>query len=149
MRSDGEFEAGTGGPTRIGRASAGKAGSRGLDIAESATGGDVGHESSSRVAKPSAYCRKPGITGPTSGRAASGGGTTQSRPIDIAFDAKHRGADLVIIAKRAAGDPAARIERIGRVPLRIAEAAAAIVDGQLGRSLVVRRGGQVGRPGRP
>src|ERR1700720_2426793 len=39
MRSDGEFEAGTGGPAGIGRASAGKAGSRGLDIAESAPGG--------------------------------------------------------------------------------------------------------------
>ena len=59
-------------------------------------------------------------------------------PVDVAFDAKHRARNLIIVADGAADHAAAEVEAAGGIPVRSAKAAAA-VDADVQSAPVVGR----------
>src|SRR5262249_5129687 len=108
-------------------------------------------------AEPPARGGEPLVAGLAASRAQHGGRAFDARPVDVAFRADHRLAELPVVADGAADEAARDVEAIHGVPLGTAPAAAAVdtdleagpgVDRIVGRSrLVVGR--QLGGRRRP
>src|SRR5580704_4273084 len=127
VAGDGEFEARTHRPAGIGGVGAGEARGRSADIAERGAAGDEGHEAVGGVTEPAAHGREPMVAGLAAERAEGVGGAVAVGPVDVAFEADDALAELIVVANGAADEAAGGVEAAtGRIPLRTAEAAAAV-----------------------
>src|SRR6266568_2559664 len=120
------FQPGADRPTAIVAAGLGEARNRSLDVAERGAAGDIRHETIRGVAEPPAHGCQPRVARLAAGWTQICSRTVDPRPIDIAFDAGDHLTELIIVAGGAADEPAAHIAAAGRIPVRTAEAAAAV-----------------------
>src|SRR5581483_1133770 len=90
--------------TRVART--GEARHVGLDFAEGCAPGHVRHEAIERVAEATAHGAEPGILR----FAAAERGAADVRPTNVAFEAEHGLADLIIVSGGSAGGPTGDVE---------------------------------------
>src|SRR5579864_6885810 len=136
-----ELDAAAGRPAGIGGVGADEARGRGADIAERGAGGDEGHDAVRGIAEPAAHGGEPvvaGLAAEWTGHRI--GGAVDVGPVDVALDADDALAELIVVAHGAADQAAGGVEAAGRVPLRAAEAAAA-VDADVEAGPVINRKG--------
>src|SRR5262249_61015831 len=98
----------------------------GVDTADANPRGDVGQEAVEGQAEPPARGGEPLVAGLAAPRAQHGGRAFDARPVDVAFRADYRLAELPIIADGAADEAARYVERIQAVPLGATPSAAAV-----------------------
>src|SRR4030081_381777 len=140
IAGDRKLDAGAGGPAdlRVGRAA--EARMRRRHVAEGGAAGDVGHPAIERIAQAAARGAEPGVLAAAAADASPVGGPLDVGPVDVALQADHPGAELPVVADRAADHAARRVEAAGAVPARAAPGAAAVdTDVKAGPVVVGRR----------
>src|SRR5262245_210721 len=157
IADEADLEAGADGPAGVADAAARQERRRGgVDVAEREPAGEVGQEAVEGDAQPPAYGGEPLVAGLAAPRAQQGGRPFDARPVDVAFGAKHRLAELPVVTDGAADEAARYVERIQAVPLGATPAATAVdtdveagpgVDRIVGRPRLVI-GRQIGGCGR-
>src|SRR6516162_5319919 len=111
------FDAAADGPAGVGRAGAWKSRSRSADIANGKAARHIGQNAAERIAGAAAHGREPAIAGAAAGAKCRAARAAQIRPIDIALETEHGVAELPIVAGRAAGLGARKVDLGGlRLP---------------------------------
>src|SRR5262249_13966453 len=96
-----DFEAGAHGPAGVADAAARQDRHGGVDVAEREPAGDVRQEAVEGQAEPPARGGEPLVAGLAAPRAQHGGRAFDARPVDVAFRAEHRLAELPVVADGA------------------------------------------------
>src|SRR5215469_7986644 len=96
-----DFNAAADRPAGIRGARSGKAGCGCTDVAQRQSAAEVRHDAAKGVTGAPAHGREPAVTDAAARAERGAAGAFQVRPIDIAFHAKHRIAELPIVSGRA------------------------------------------------
>jgi hypothetical protein len=111
IRREGVFRAAAHGPAGARVVLGGEAGDIRFHVAKGGAGRHIGHETVDRVAEAPTHGAEP-IALRFADAGDAGSTTLDALPIEIAFDAEHRLAELIIVAEGAADEAAIHVETV-------------------------------------